>query len=220
MDLISPRLTSRRRIKILESIQVIHSYELVFIFCAIIRYKFSGNLIVVNKNNDLSGIEFICGDIVRIDYPDHENLLGSLIVKDEILSKYEMQEIVTKTSGKKLGQYLVENSHITQRQLIKYLIRQARSRLNNYMNDIDLRMNFHFDGESNQEIIIQDKEYFEALHHWIFVVYKIEWLEIYRNFYSRLNFTIATLDGISPDIQKFNMVLNFFEILKKSAKKK
>lgn len=220
LDLISPKLTSRRRVKMLESIQIINSYELVFILCAIIRYKFSGNLIVVNKNNDLSGIEFICGDIVRIDYPDHENLLGNLIVKDEILSRYEMQEIVSKTKGKKLGQYLVENSHISQQQLRKYLIRQARSRLNNYMNDIDLRMNFHFDGESNQEVIIQGKEYSEALYHWIFKVYKSEWLEIYRNFYSRLNFTIATLDGISPDIQKFDLAMNFFEILKKSAKKK
>ena len=169
LDLISPGLTSRRRIKILEDIEVINSYELVFIFCVIIRYKFSGNLIIVNKNNDLSGIAFIFGDIVRIDYPDHENLLGNIIVKDEIISNYEMQEILSKTQGQKLGQYLVENNHITERQLIRYLYKQAISRLNKYMDDIDLRINFHFDGESTENVIIQRKEYFEALHHWIFV---------------------------------------------------
>lgn len=220
LELISPKLTSRRRIKILESIQVINSYELIFIFCVIIRYKFSGNLIIVNRHNDLSGIEFISGDIVRIDYPDHENLLGNIIVKAEIISKYEMQEIVTKTNGKKLGQYLVENNHITEKQLIHFLIKQARSRLNKYMNDVDLRMNFHFDGESSEKVIIHHKEYFEALHHWIFEVYKPEWLDIYRNFYSRLNFAIDIPDGMAPEIKKFFLANNFFEILKKSAKKK
>ncbi len=220
MDLLSPRLTSRRRIKILESIQVINSYELVFIFCVIIRYKFSGNLIVVNKNNDLSGIEFICGDIVRIDYPDHENLLGHIIVKDEIISKFEMQEIITKTNGKKLGQYLVENNHITENQLINALIKQARTRLNKYMNDIDLRVNFHFHGESSEKIVIHSKEYFEALHQWVFEIYKPEWLENYRSFYSRMNFIISTPDSMVPELKKFFLVNNFFEILRKSAKKK
>ncbi len=220
MELLSPRLTSRRRIKILESIQVINSYELVFIFCVIIRYKFSGNLIVVNKNNDLSGIEFICGDIVRIDYPDHENLLGNIFVKDELISKYEMQEIITKSNGKKLGQYLIENNRITENQLINALIKQGRTRLNKYMNDIDLRVNFHFDGANTEKIIIHGKEYFEALHQWIFEIYKPEWLENYRNFYSRLNFVISTPDSMGPEMKKFFLVNNFFEILKKSAKKK
>ena len=220
LDLISPGLTSRRRIKILEDIEVINSYELVFIFCVIIRYKFSGNLIIVNKNNDLSGIAFIFGDIVRIDYPDHENLLGNIIVKDEIISNYEMQEILSKTQGQKLGQYLVENNHITERQLIRYLYKQAISRLNKYMDDIDLRINFHFDGESTENVIIQRKEYFEALHHWIFVLYKPEWLEIYRSFYSRLNFTITIPEGIGAEIQSFELVAHFFEKLRKSTKKK
>lgn len=221
LNLLNPKLTSRRRIKTLESIEVINSYELVFVLCAIIQYKFSGNLIIISKENELSGMVFIDGDIVSIDYPDQENLLGNLIVKDEKLSKFEMGEILKKLNGKKLGEYLVENNYLSSSQLKSYLFAQANSRLTKYMSESTLRINFNFDGESSENAVIHGNEYYQMLYCWIFNLFTDEWLEKYRSFYSPLNFMIVTenKNEVQLHFKSFQQLSQFFNTLKAAKKK-
>ncbi|MGZ3690605.1 MAG: hypothetical protein ACXVAX_03830, partial [Pseudobdellovibrio sp.] len=163
-------------------------YDLVVILSLITRDNFSGNLIIVNEEDLLSGITFIYGDIVKVDYPDQEHMLGNLIVDNEVLSKFEMQEIIEKSGGVRLGDYLVDNNYITQQQLRKLLFKQTTLRLTKYLNSLSIRIKFTFDGESNDNILINKIDYVDILYKWVFNNFKDNWLEDYHEFYRKNEF--------------------------------
>ncbi len=185
LSLISPKLTSVKRIKLMDELETIRGYDLVFILCLLIRNKYSGILNIATESNELSSITLIYGDIVKVDYPDPENILGSVIVESEIISKYEMDEIFEKASGQRLGDYLLENKHLTELQLRKILFKQSRDRLTKYINEKNIRINFTFDGQSNNSTLISSANFFEILHKWIFEDYRFEWLSTYCEYYSK-----------------------------------
>jgi hypothetical protein len=189
MLLIDPKIKTVRKTEILRQIETIHGYDLVFILSFIMRNNYSGNLVIVNEEDYLSGITFIYGDIVKVDYPDQEHLLGNLIVDNEILSKFEMQEIVQKSGGLRLGDYLVDNQYITQQQLRNLLFKQTNLRLTKYLSSLSIRIKFSFDGESSDSVLINKIDYTDILYKWIFQNFNPAWLEEYGNFYAKCSFT-------------------------------
>ena len=188
LSLVDVKRRSKDKIDRLNRIETINGYDLVFILSLITRDNFSGNLIIVNEEDLLSGITFIYGDIVKVDYPDQEHLLGNLIVDHEILSKFEMQEIVEKSGGVRLGDYLVDNKYITQQQLRKLLFTQTTLRLTKYLNSLSIRIKFNFDGESHDSVLINKIDYIDILHKWIFNNFKDIWLEEYGEYYRKQSF--------------------------------
>lgn len=188
LSLVDYKIKSKDKIDILNKLETISGYDLVFVLSLITRNNFSGNLIIVNEENMLSGITFIYGDIVKVDYPDQEHLLGNLIVENEVLSKFEMQEIIEKSGGVRLGDYLVENNYITQQQLRKILFKQTTLRLTKYLNSLNIRIKFTFDGESYDSILINKIDYIDILYKWMFENFKNEWLEDYLVYYQKCSF--------------------------------
>lgn len=186
--LIDPKIKTVRKTEILNQIETIHGYDLVFILSFITRNNYSGNLIIVNEEDYLSGITFIYGDIVKVDYPDQEHLLGNLIVDNEILSKFEMQDIIQKSGGLRLGDYLVDNQYITQQQLRNLLFKQTTLRLTKYLSSLSIRIKFTFDGESSDSILINKIDYTDILYNWIFKNFNTAWLEEYGEFYTKCSF--------------------------------
>lgn len=188
LSLADLRKKTKEKTDILNSIEIINGYDLVFILSLIIKNNFSGNLIIVNEDNLLSGINFIYGDIVKVDYPDQEHMLGNLIVDNEIISKFEMQEIVRKSGGVRLGDYLVDNDFLTEQQLRKLLFKQTTLRLGKYLSSISIRVKFSFDGESNDSVLINKIDYIDILQNWIFNQFKNEWLDEYGQYYQKQSF--------------------------------
>lgn len=183
--LIDPKIKSVRKTAILNQIETINGYDLVFILSLITRNNYSGNLIIVNEEDYLSGITFIYGDIVKVDYPDQEHLLGNLIVDNEIISRFEMQEIIQKSAGLRLGDYLVDHKHINQLQLRNLLFKQTTLRLTKYLNSLSIRIKFTFDGESSDNILINKIDYTDILYNWIFKNFQDSWLDEYGAYYTK-----------------------------------
>ncbi len=218
ISLIDPGLKFRQRIRKLDEIQIICGYELVFILSAVMRYKFSGNLIVVNDNNELSGITFIYGDIVKIDYPDRENMLGNLLVDEGVLSKIELQKITEEISGKKIGLYLLEKQILDERQLKLILFKQSKLRLAKYIETDKIRVNFNFDGESEESSIVDNSNYYEIMYDWIFNFYKPEWLSKYLELYSHAELQVNVSYEDQGRLKDFDYVSISLGKLKDSAK--
>lgn len=183
LSLMSSKASSKAKSELLNQIETIRGYDLVFILSLITQNNYSGNLIIVNEANDLSSITFIYGDIVKVDYPDQLHLLGNLVVENEILSKYEMQEIMSKCGVARLGDYLIEHKYLTPAQLRKILFKQTHLRLSKYLTDLNIRIKFNFDGESSDSVLINKMDYLDILHNWIFKSYKEEWLIKYQDYY-------------------------------------
>jgi hypothetical protein len=211
LSLMSNRTKSKKKIEILNQIETIRGYDLVFILSLITQNNYSGSLILVNEENDLSSITFIYGDIVKVDYPDHEHLLGNLIVQYEVLSKYEMQEIASRSGVVRLGDYLVEQNHITQAQLRKILFKQSTLRLGKYLSSLSLRVKFSFDGESSENVLINKMDYLDILYNWIFKSFEDEWFEDYSEYYSRSGNSFFSNMGMS-EIQFFKEYPEVFDV--------
>ena len=210
---------TKEKTDILNNIEIINGYDLVFILSLIIKNNFSGNLIIVNEENLLSGINFIYGDIVKVDYPDQEHLLGNLIVENEIISKFEMQEIIQKSGGVRLGDYLVDNEFLTEQQLRKLLFKQTTLRLGKYLSSLSIRVKFSFDGESNDSILINKIDYIDILHNWIFNQFEDDWLDDYGNYYQKQSFSsdIGTkeLTNLKDYPEVFELAFKFSQFNKK-----
>lgn len=204
--LIDPKIKTLRKTEILNQIETISGYDLVFILSFITRNNYSGNLIIVNEEDYLSGITFIYGDIVKVDYPDQEHLLGNLIVDNEILSKFEMQEIIQKSGGLRLGDYLVDNQYITQQQLRNLLFKQTKLRLTKYLSSLSIRIKFTFDGESSDSVLINKIDYTDILYNWIFKNFNSAWLDAYGDFYTKCSFSAEM------GTQEFNTLKDFPEV--------
>lgn len=184
LSLIDPRWSSKDRIKLIEQVGTISGFDMVFILAVITRNNFSGNLSIVNEENELSGVAFIYGDIVRVDYPDQEHLLGNVIVDSEVISKHEMQDIIEQSRGYRLGDYLLAKKYLTEAQLRKILLKQSRLRLTKYLSSKNLRMNFTFEGQSSDSVLISKVNYTEILYAWIFDVFHDDWMGTYAEYYA------------------------------------
>lgn len=189
LNLVNVKRKSKLKVDILNNIETINGYDLVFILGLMMRDNFSGNLIIVNEENLLSGITFIYGDIVKVDYPDQEHLLGNIIIENEVLSRFEMQEIMQKCAGKRLGDYLIENNYITLQQLRKLLFTQTSLRLTKYITSLSVRIKFTFDGQSNDNVLISKVDFTDLLYKWIFNNFKDEWLEDFGHYYEKNYFS-------------------------------
>ncbi len=196
----SYQATDRLKKKNFDKINEILGYELLFVFSAIVINKYTGNLIIINEKNELSGVNFLNGNVTGIDYPDKEYLLGNLIVETKIIPQEKMQEILAKISGQKLGSYLIKESLISQQQLRKILFMQSRLRISKYINSENIRVNFNFDEVAQAPVIISHLDFFEILHNWIFAQFKPEWLQSYATYFEKLRIMV---NGINEDLDFF-----------------
>lgn len=220
LSIISPKLTSVKRIKLMDDLEAIRGYDLVFILCLIVRNRYSGILNIVSENNELSSIAFIYGDIVKVDYPDPENIMGTIIVESEIMSKYEMDEIFARSGGERLGDYLINNKHVTEMQLRNILFKQSKHRLTKYINEENLRISFTFDGQSNESVLISSANFFEILYKWLFEVYDIKWLRNYAEYYSRNLLQINFSNDGYVILKEFPELKQFSDSLQNTLEKK
>ncbi|MEK6627594.1 MAG: hypothetical protein AABY53_03120 [Bdellovibrionota bacterium] len=219
-NLIDVKISARARTKILDEIETINGYDLVFVIATIIRYRFSGHLIVVNEQNELSGITFIYGEIIRIDYPDQENLLGNLVVQEELISQNEMEDILKQPASKKMGQYLLENGHLSSDQLANFLFKQSQSRLAKYIQDNKVRFNFNFDGESHEVAVVSNIKFYQILHTLIFNNFNSAWLREYVNFYSTRDFSINFSEEVYKNFKDLEFISEAFTNISHVGKKK
>lgn len=204
----------------MDELETIRGYDLVFILCLIVRNKYSGILNIVSENNELSSIAFIYGDIVKVDYPDPENVMGAIIVESEIISKYEMDEIFKRSGGERLGDYLLNNKHVTEMQLRNILFKQSKHRLTKYINEQNLRISFTFDGQSNESTLISSVNFFEIMHKWIFEVYEMKWLKSYTEYYSSNVLQVNLNNDGYVILKEFPELKQFTDSLQQTLEKK
>jgi|GEM_PF-5097747 len=219
LSLIDFNKTSRQRVKLFENIEKISGYDLVFILGFVIRSKFSGNLIVINENDEFSGVTFIDGAIVKIDFPDQQNLIGNLIVQEEILSADKLQQIMKELSGQQIGRHLIEKKYITERQLELLLFKQSKLRLAKYMTDTLIAVSFNFADSANQKALVTHSGYYEILYAMLFQYYQPEWLKKYSDYYAKKYFFIPIINEELSVLESFDLAWPACEKLQKYSNK-
>lgn len=170
--------TARSKKRLIESLDEIYGYDLLFLVGLIMKSSFSGNLNIINQNEEVSGISFNEGKITRIDLNDKETFMGELLVNDGYISRDQLNEAL-KDKSKPLGEVLVLNKIETLEIIIQLLIKQIRLRLSRYINETKYRVNFSETEPENKSIFITYQDFLTLCHDQIAGRFNPEWLKLH-----------------------------------------
>lgn len=169
--------TGRSKKRLIESLDEIYGYDLLFLVGLIMKSEFSGNLNIINQNDEVSGISFNNGKITRIDLNDKETFMGELLVNDGYITREQLNEAL-KDKSKPLGEVLVLNKIVTLEVIIQLLIKQIRLRLSRYINETKYRVNFSETEAENKSIFITYQDFLTLCHDQIAGRFSPGWLKL------------------------------------------
>lgn len=174
----STALSKRQKIRVIGNLDEVYGYDLVSIIYLILETGLSGYLNVVNQNNEISGIVFSNGKIVKIDLPDRDTLFGQLLIQDGYVSLEILNKLI-QSGTSSLGEQLISNKIITKEQFIELLLKQMRLRLSKYINQVMFRINFVESEEGNTLFSIDQNQYLSLAHDWIAGRFETKWLNMH-----------------------------------------
>lgn len=171
-------LSKRQKIRTIGNLDEVYGYDLVSIIYLILETGLSGYLNVVNQKNEISGIVFSNGKIVKIDLPDKDTLFGQLLIQEGYVTLEALNKLIQAGSAS-LGEQLIANKIITKEQFIELLLKQMRLRLSKYINQVMYRINFVESEEGNTLFSIDQNQYLSLAHDWIAGRFEIKWLTMH-----------------------------------------
>ena len=171
-------LLKRQKIRVIGNLDEVYGFDLVFIIYLILETGLSGYLNIVNQKNEISGVVFSNGKIVKIDLPDRDTLFGQLLIQEGYVTVEALNKLIQSGSSS-LGEQLISNKIITKEQFIELLLKQMRLRLSKYINNVMYRINFVENDEGNTLFSIDQNQYLSLAHDWIAGRFDIKWLTMH-----------------------------------------
>lgn len=168
-------LSKRQKIRILGNLDEVYGYDIVFIIHVILETGLSGYLNIVNQKNEISGIVFSEGKIIKIDLPDKDTLFGQLLIQEGYVTLESLNKLIQANSNS-LGEQLITNKIISKEQFIELLLKQMRLRLSKYINQVMYRINFVESEEGSTLFSIDQSQYLSLAHDWIAGRFETKWL--------------------------------------------
>lgn len=169
---------SRAKKRLIESLDEIYGYDILFLVGLIMKSDFSGELNIINQHNVISGITFSLGKITRIDLNDKDTFMGELLIQDGYLTREQLSHFLQDKS-KPLGEILLNNKIITPEQIILTLIKQIRLRLSRFIDATKYRVNFSETDPDEKPIFITYNDFLELAHDQIAGRFSVEWLKLH-----------------------------------------
>lgn len=168
-------LSLKKKKKIIEALDEIDGFDLVFIIGLILETKLSGCLNIISEENEISGINFFEGAITHIDLPDKETYFGNLLLQEGLVKKVDLDRAI-KQKDMQMGQYLISQKILTVQQISSVVLLQMRLRLSKLISSKKFQLNFVEANSSNAVVKIALEEYFELCHDWITGRFEQDWL--------------------------------------------
>jgi hypothetical protein len=206
----STALSKRQKIKVIGNLDEVYGYDLVFIIYLILENGLSGYLNIVNQNNEISGIVFSNGKIVKIDLLDRDTLFGQMLIQEGYVSLEQLNKLIQSNSAS-LGEQLINNKIISKEQFIELLLKQMRLRLSKYINQMMYRINFVENDESNTLFSIDQNQYLSLAHDWIAGRFETKWLSMHYLEFLNTQFIIKESELSASEMKDLPLVKIFYD---------
>ncbi len=136
-------LKTRKLIKLINSSEGLHNFDLPWVFKILIDSKATGHLNIACTNGDIAGVGFSQGEIVQVNIKNEASLLGLLLVEQGYLDRGDLNEALeSNTNHKMIGQYLVESNYVSPHAINIVLKEQLLWRLKRLIADSQMELNF------------------------------------------------------------------------------
>jgi hypothetical protein len=167
-------LSAKKKKKIIEALDEIDGFDLVFIIGLILETRLTGCLNIISEENEISGINFFEGSITHIDLPDKETYFGNLLLQEGLVKKPDLDRAI-KQKDMQMGQYLISQNILTAQQISSVVLLQMRMRLSKLISNKKFQLNFVEADTSNAVIKISMLDYFDLCHDWITGRFEQDW---------------------------------------------
>lgn len=168
-------LSVKKKTKIIEALDEIDGFDLVFIIGLVLETRLSGCLNIISEENEISGINFYEGSITHIDLPDKETYFGNLLLQEGLVKKVDLDRAI-KQKEMQMGQFLISEKILTVQQISSVVLLQMRLRLSKLISNKKFQLNFVEASSPNSVIKISLIEYFDLCHDWISGRFEQDWL--------------------------------------------
>ncbi|MFZ3231883.1 MAG: hypothetical protein WA160_16875 [Pseudobdellovibrio sp.] len=168
-------LSVKKKTKIIEALDEIDGYDLVFIIGLVLETRLTGCLNIISEENEISGINFFEGTITHIDLPDKETYFGNLLMQEGLVKKVDLDRAI-KQKDMQMGQFLISQKILTVQQISSVILLQMRLRLSKLISNKKFQLNFVEAASVSSGIKITQTEYFDLCHDWISGRFEQDWL--------------------------------------------
>ncbi len=136
-------MKTRKLIKLINSSEGLHNFDLPWVFKILIDSKATGHLNIACTNGDIAGVGFSEGQIVQVNIKNEASLLGLLLVEQGYLDRKDLNEALeSNTNSKMIGQYLVDSNYVSPHAINIVLKEQLLWRLKRLIADSQMELNF------------------------------------------------------------------------------
>ena len=177
--LTADKIRPRKIVEALEESDIVHGYELPFIYSLLINASLSGQLNIAQKDGNIFGVTLSQGRIVSVATNDPPSQLGELLMEKGLVEKSDIEAVMSKPSSQKIGDRLVCANLISPHMLDEILVEQMGVRLTKTVIESSVDLNFTQTDVSSDCYGIDDEMFTLLLEQWLGNQISLSWLKSY-----------------------------------------
>ncbi len=136
-------ISANERVWAVDEADTVHAFDLPWIYSLLLHPKVSGHLNIISADNNVAGVSFANGEIVKVFQDDAKSFFGVLLVEHGYISQTELDEVMrNNAASKKLGEYLVDNCLLSPHAVDIVMGEQKGLRLSQTISDTSVKVNF------------------------------------------------------------------------------
>jgi CheY-like chemotaxis protein/curved DNA-binding protein CbpA len=172
------KISYKERIRAVNEMSEVHSFDLPWIFSLLMHPKVAGHLNIISADGAVCGVGFNNGTIVQVNQKDAKSYFGVLMVEYGFITQVEIEEVM-KTSGKskKMGERLVESNVLSPHAIQIVMAEQQGLRLSKTISETSVKVNFIESDELREDSTMDRAGFTDLLNEWMVSKIKIEWLK-------------------------------------------
>lgn len=172
-----PKVTPRKKRKIIEEIEEVSGYDLPFIYSLLVETNSSGTLFIYHDSSNVSSVTFCNGHIIGVDTEDKTTYLGEMLIQSGYATPKDVQAALREKSTRRIGQQLIMQNQLSPHAFDLILAEQMNIRLSRTIVEEKVRINF---ASAETEMIypnIESDTLLSYLHDWIASKISVKWLK-------------------------------------------
>jgi CheY-like chemotaxis protein/curved DNA-binding protein CbpA len=200
--LIKSQISPVEKLNAIQQTRFIHGYDIPLLISTLIETPISGNLNLKYEDGTEANIEISEGRLANLIYKDTESYFGVLLIEMGFTTAEELEEGLSQTQLKPIGQRLVDSSALSPHAVQIVHHQQMIIRLSKLIKDTSLEIEFTEKVIPEPESFIDGIEFAQLLNDWIQTKLPAEWL---NSFYTTW-LEHPLIKG--ADFAKFSMIKN------------
>lgn len=172
--------TPGERLQAINKSEMIHGYELPWVFSTLMHPKISGLLNIISADGDQSSVGFKQGEIIQVTNKDQKSYFGVLLVEHGFIEQEELDAAMEITASvKKLGERLVDANLLSPHAITIVMAEQQGIRLGKIVGNTSVKISFVETTDLREEASIDVNMLHDIFNDWVTSKFPADWIKTF-----------------------------------------